>query len=84
MSKVEIYTTFLCGYCAQAKNFLKKNGIEFVEIDVSYDHKEREKMIQRAGGKYTVPQIFIDGNSIGGYDEMIELENNSSLRELLE
>ena len=79
MVKVEVYTTFLCGYCSQAKSLLKRKGIPFEEIDVSYNLEEREKMVVRAGGKTTVPQIFIDGKSIGGFDDLVELEKNSFL-----
>ena len=82
MAKVEIYTTFLCGFCSQAKILLEKRGIPFEEIDVSYDFEKRKKMELRAEGKTTVPQIFIDGKSIGGYDDLVELEKNSGLENI--
>ncbi|PPR77226.1 MAG: Glutaredoxin-3 [Alphaproteobacteria bacterium MarineAlpha2_Bin1] len=82
MAKVEIYTTFLCGYCSNAKNLLNKKGIDYIEIDVSYNFEERKKMEDRAAGKNTVPQIFINGNSIGGFDELVELDKLSLLEDL--
>ncbi|MBL41809.1 MAG: glutaredoxin 3 [Rhodospirillaceae bacterium] len=82
MAKVEIYTTFLCGYCSNAKNLLNKKGINYNEIDVSYNLEERKIMENRASGKSTVPQIFINGNSIGGFDELVELNNQSLLEDL--
>jgi len=82
MAKVEIYTTFLCGFCSNAKALLNKKEIPFVEIDVSYDFEERRRMELRAEGKTTVPQIFINGNSIGGYDELVELDKNYLLNDL--
>ena len=82
MAKVEVYTTFLCGFCSNAKALLKKKGIPFEEIDVSYNLDEREKMEVRAEGKNTVPQIFINGNSVGGYDELVELNKKCLLDDL--
>ncbi len=67
---VEVYTTTYCPYCQAAKNFLKSKKIEFTEIDVS-DDELRAKLIQKAGGRETVPQIFADGKHIGGYDDLV-------------
>ncbi len=71
--KVVIYTTKYCGYCTAAKDFLKSRDIRFEEIDVSGDDATREKLVQMTGGRETVPQIFIDGKPIGGYDELVAL-----------
>tara|TARA_B100000686_G_C16012015_1_gene581736 strand:- start:273 stop:533 length:261 start_codon:yes stop_codon:yes gene_type:complete len=83
MVKIEIYTTMFCGYCHEAKQLLKKKDIGFTEIDISYDPSERKKMIQRSNGKSTVPQIFIDDVSIGGCDELYELNSIGKLDLLL-
>ena len=69
--KVEIYTTSSCPFCHAAKNFLKSKKVEFHEIDVTSDSQAREKLAQMAGGRETVPQIFADGQLIGGYDELV-------------
>lgn len=79
MAKVEIYTTMMCGFCARAKNLLKKKGVEFEEIDVTFSSSLREQMSDRADGRYTVPQIFINGEGIGGCDELYALERDGSL-----
>ncbi len=83
MSRVEIYTTALCGYCARAKRLLSAKGIGFEEIDVTFDPERRSEMTNRTGGRRTVPQIFIDGTPIGGSDELHALERNGELDGLL-
>lgn len=79
MAKVEIYTSPFCGYCAQAKKLLEKKGVAFEEIDVFMAKGARETMTERAGGKTSVPQIFIDDESIGGNDDLYELEFDGEL-----
>ena len=74
----------LCGYCHEAKQLLKKKGLEFAEIDVSYDVSQRKNMIQRANGRSTVPQIFINDMGIGGCDELYELNNTGKLDLLIQ
>jgi len=69
MAKVKIYTTNYCGYCRMAKELLRSKGIPFEEIDVTDDDATRDWLVQKTGQK-TVPQIFIDGKSIGGYEEL--------------
>ena len=69
--KVEIYTTGYCPYCHAAKEFLKSKKVSFTEIDAS-DDEVRRKLVEMSGGRETVPQIFADGKSIGGYDELVE------------
>jgi glutaredoxin 3 len=83
MAKIEIYTTPICPYCARAKGLLEDKGAEFNEIDVFMDVGQRETMRSRAGGRNTVPQIFIDGKHIGGCDELVALERSGRLDPLL-
>ena len=82
MAKVTIYSTPVCPYCVRAKNLLAEKGIDYEEIGVS-DAAEREKMIEKAGGKRTVPQIFIGDTHVGGYDDLAALERRGELDELL-
>ena len=83
MAKIEIYTTPICPYCARAKGLLEDKGVAFEEIDVFMDVGERETMRSRAGGRNTVPQIFIDGKHVGGCDELVALERSGRLDPLL-
>ncbi|NCO58349.1 MAG: glutaredoxin 3 [Nitrospirae bacterium CG18_big_fil_WC_8_21_14_2_50_70_55] len=83
MSTVEIYTTRTCPYCRRAKALLEKKGVAYREIDVSDDEPLRAAMVERAGGRRTVPQIFIDGQSIGGSDDLATLEREGRLDRLL-
>jgi len=83
MSTVEIYTTPICPYCARAKGLLEDKGVNFKEIDVFMDNDMRETMRQRAGGRTSVPQIFIDGQHVGGCDELVALERAGKLDPLL-
>lgn len=83
MPKVEIYTTKYCPYCFRAKALLQDRGVAFEEIDVGGDPALREQMTARAGGRYTVPEIFIDGQIIGGYDELQALDDCGELDQML-
>ncbi len=83
MAKVEVYTTTACPYCVRAKALLKHKGVEFTEIDVTDDAELRAKMVEMAGGRRTVPEIFINGKIIGGYDELRALEDQGGLDPLL-
>lgn len=84
MKKVLIYTTSVCPYCLRAKALFERKGIKYEEINVENDNALREKMVLEAGGKKTVPQIFIDNISIGGCDDLYALEGQGKLKELLE
>jgi glutaredoxin 3 len=84
MAKVEIYTSPFCGYCFRAKRLLDSKGVSFEEFDVMMDQAKREEMVERAGGRSTVPQIFIDGRHIGGCDELHALDKAGKLDPLLE
>jgi glutaredoxin 3 len=83
MKPVEIYTTPTCPYCAAAKRLLAKKGVAYKEIDVSMDPDLRAAMTQRAGGRRTVPQIFIGGTHVGGSDDIHALEDAGKLDPLL-
>ena len=83
MAKVEIYTSMLCGYCHAAKRLLKERGVDFVEYDVGCDAEKRAGMTERAGGRTSLPQIFIDGRHIGGCDELHALDLAGKLTPLL-
>jgi glutaredoxin 3 len=82
-TKIEIYTTPWCGYCARAKALLDRKGITYVEIDVSSTPGAREQMIQRAEGRRTVPQIFVDGRHLGDSDEIVALDRAGQLDAML-
>ena len=83
MAQVEIYTSPFCGYCSRAKRLLQQKGAAFTEVDVMTDGARRDEMIARAGGRHTVPQIFIDGKHIGGCDELYALDRAGGLDPLL-
>jgi glutaredoxin 3 len=83
MKRIEIYTTRYCPYCIAAKRLLSKKGVEFTEIDVSGDTKGRSRMVARANGRMTVPQIFIDAIHVGGCDDLYALDRTGKLDALL-
>ena len=83
MTKVEVYTSMLCPYCSAAKRLLKGKGISFVEHNVTMDRGGRGKMIARAGGRTSVPQIFIGDTHVGGCDDLYALEKAGSLDKIL-
>ncbi|MEM9304729.1 MAG: glutaredoxin 3 [Pseudomonadota bacterium] len=83
MSRVEIYTTGYCPYCHRAKAILEEYGVDFEEYDVTIDPDGRRAMTERAEGRRTVPQIFIDGRGIGGCDELTELARTGKLDGML-
>jgi glutaredoxin 3 len=83
MRTVEIYTTPFCPYCHAAKRLLQRKGADYAEIDVSHDPELRAKMIQRANGRRTVPQIFIGGRHVGGSDDLHALDHAGKLDPML-
>lgn len=83
MAKVEIYTKTFCPYCHRAKALLEHKGAHLSEIAVDMGGEKKQEMIQRAGGRMTVPQIFINGKHVGGCDDLFELEDAGKLDELL-
>ena len=83
VTNVEIYTKTFCGYCWRAKHLLEVKGVAYQEISVDFGGEVRTQMIQRANGRTTVPQIFIDGRHIGGCDDLLALERSGELDPLL-
>lgn len=83
MPKITIYSTMLCPYCFMAKRLLSKKGVAFEEIDVGANPGLRDEMTERAGGRYTVPQIFIGGRHVGGCDDLHALDRSGELDSLL-
>lgn len=80
---VEIYTSPLCGFCHAAKRLLTAKGVSFSEVDVLSNPERKQEMITRANGGRTVPQIFIGGTHVGGFDDMNALEQQGKLDALL-
>lgn len=78
-----IYTINYCPYCLRAKEFLTRKNIPFIEVDVTDNQSLRENLVEMTGGRKTVPQIFIGLRSIGGYDNLMELEKTSKFDMLL-
>ena len=83
MAKVEVYTKFLCPFCARAMKLLKSKGVPVEEIDISMGGAKRAEMLARSDGRTTVPQIFIDGRAIGGSDDLAALDRKGELDGLL-
>jgi glutaredoxin 3 len=83
MPKVTIYTTPYCPFCHSAKALLRRKNVEFSEIDVSFDQQERQRMMAKAQGRRTVPQIFIGETHVGGSDELHALDRQGKLDPLL-
>lgn len=83
MANVEIYTKAFCPYCARAMWLLAERGVEPVEYDITLGGPKRAEMIERANGRTTVPQIFIDGRHVGGSDDLAALEADGKLEPLL-
>ncbi len=83
MAQVEIYATMFCPFCHRAKRLLEAKGVAYDEVDVTMSPGKRREMTERAGGRSSVPQIFIDGVHIGGSDELHALEAEGKLDPLL-
>jgi glutaredoxin 3 len=84
MSRIEIYSTASCPYCVAAKNLLKSKGLEWSEVRVDTDLAQRATMLARSGGARTVPQIFINDQHVGGYDDLVAADRSGKLAQLLE
>lgn len=82
MAEVTIYSTTVCPYCVRAKDLLKRKGVSFTEVNVD-DDDARAAMITKAGGRRTVPQIFIGDTHVGGFDDMYALDKSGKLDALL-
>ncbi|MCB1406089.1 MAG: glutaredoxin 3 [Rhodobacteraceae bacterium] len=83
MPKIEVYSSPFCGFCHRAKRLLTQKGAQFTEIDVIAHPERRNEMVQRAKGGRTVPQIFIDGQHVGGCDDLFALDRRGGLDPLL-
>ena len=83
MADIIIYTSPMCPYCVAAKDLLRRRSAVFTEIDVMADPGRRREMVERSGGRRTVPQIFIDDRPIGGFDQLYALERSGGLDPLL-
>lgn len=83
MPKIEIYTKFMCPYCARAIALLNRKGAAFEDLDITMGGPRRAEMLERANGRTTVPQIFIGGRHIGGSDDLAALEAEGKLDALL-
>lgn len=83
MAKIEIYTKMMCGYCVRAKRLLEMKNVPYEEYQVDFGGTKKAEMVERAGGRMTVPQIFINGRHVGGCDELMALEYQGKLDELL-
>jgi glutaredoxin 3 len=83
MADVTIYTREYCGYCARAKALLESKGVDYTEHDATYSKELREEMIAKANGRATFPQIFINGQHVGGCDDLHALDRAGKLDTLL-
>ena len=83
MADVEIYSSMFCPFCHRAKKLLSSKGVQFTEIDVDMDAAKRKEMMERANGRHTVPQIFIDDVHVGGSDDLAALDAAGKLDPML-
>ncbi|MGB3754748.1 MAG: glutaredoxin 3 [Rivularia sp. (in: cyanobacteria)] len=83
-AKVEIYTSQACSYCRQAKALLKEKGVEFIEYSVDGDKVGRAAMAERANGRYSLPQIFVNDRPFGGCDDLYEMDDLGRLEQFLQ
>ena len=82
--KIDIYTGPMCPYCTKAKELLEQKNLSFNELYIGDDFKIKEEMLDRSGGKRTVPQIFINDFHVGGYDDLYAIDRSGELDKLLE
>lgn len=80
---VEIYTKMFCGYCTRAKRLLESKNVEYAEYDITMDAEKKREMLDRKPDARTVPQIFINGQAVGGSDELAALERAGKLDAML-
>ena len=83
MPQIDVYTADYCPYCTKAKNLLQMKGATFTEHDLSGDDAARAKLVEKANGSKTIPQIFIDDRHIGGYSDLEKLNNAGQLEGIL-
>ncbi|HEY8683732.1 MAG TPA: glutaredoxin 3 [Rhodanobacter sp.] len=84
MPKIEVYSTAVCPYCVAAKNLLKSKGLEWIEVRIDTDAAQRDAMLARSGGRRSVPQIFVNEQHVGGYDDLVAADRSGRLTQLLE
>lgn len=83
MANIELFTTAVCSYCVRAKQLLDTLGAAYQEIRIDTDPVKRDEMLSRSGGRRTVPQIFINGQPVGGCDDLYALHHAGKLQPLL-
>jgi len=83
MAEVTLYTKDYCPYCKAAKALLSEKGIDFTDIDVTHDEAKQQEMLAKSEGRTSVPEIFINGKLIGGFDDMKALDESGELDKLL-
>ncbi len=83
MADILIYSSAVCPYCVAAKNFLKARGLEYRELRIDMDRQAREDMMAKAK-RTSVPQIFVNGIHVGGFDDMVALDRAGKFQPLLE
>lgn len=83
MAPVEVYSTAICPYCVAAKNLLKQKGLDYSEIRIDLDPVARDLMLERSGGRRTVPQIFVHGVHVGGFDDLVAADRSGKLAEII-
>lgn len=83
MAKVEIYTKAYCPYCSRALALLRDKGVDYEEYDISMGGPKRAEMLQRANGRSTVPQVFVNDEHLGGCDDIVALDRAGKLDSLL-
>lgn len=84
MADIEIYSTAMCPYCVAAKNLLQSRGLSWRELRIDADANARREMLARAPGARTVPQIFVNGVHVGGFDQLSAADRSGRLQELLQ
>lgn len=84
MPKIEVYSTAVCPYCVSAKNLLKAKGLEWTEVRIDTDPVQRDAMLTRSGGRRSVPQIFVNDQHVGGFDDLVAADRSGKLTQLLE
>lgn len=83
LARIEIYTKMTCGFCMRAKRLLDMKKVDYEEYPVDLGGQKKAEMVERAGGRMTVPQIFINGHHVGGCDELMVLEQRGKLDAML-
>ena len=83
MTKIEVYSTAVCPYCVAAKNFFKAKGLAWEEVRIDLDPAQRDAMLQRSGGRRTVPQIFVNDQHVGGFDDLVAADRSGKLAQIL-